>query len=273
MLVKGAPLYCQSLIWTSAVSSIISLRTNCCEIRYKILWTFGTMICCPFCHCLSVLTHSGQVTHICQWTNHYWFRKCLVTWLTPSHYLNQCWNTINCTLGNKLQWNLNRNLLIFIQKIASEKAVWKMAAILSLPQCVNCLSPELAGGLAHLIRLLYQQPDGPWAGYVPDSGVISCIYSTRQLLNGTSIVNHWQNCYLGQKISLEWCHNEHDSISNHHPHDCLLNRLSRHRSKKTSKLHVTCLCAGNSPGTGEFPAQRASNKENVSIWWRHHDIE
>ena len=30
------------------------------------------------------------------------------------------------------------------------------------------------------------------------------------------------------------------------------------------------LCAGNSPVTGEFPTQRASNAENVSIWWRHH---
>ena len=29
--------------------------------------------------------------------------------------------------------------------------------------------------------------------------------------------------------------------------------------------------AGNSPGTGEFPTQMASNAENVSIWWRHHD--
>ena len=29
------------------------------------------------------------------------------------------------------------------------------------------------------------------------------------------------------------------------------------------------LC-GNSPATGEFPAQMASNAENVSIWWRHH---
>ena len=36
------------------------------------------------------------------------------------------------------------------------------------------------------------------------------------------------------------------------------------------KLHVTGLCVGNSPVTGEFPAQRASNAENVSIWWRHH---
>ena len=40
----------------------------------------------------------------------------------------------------------------------------------------------------------------------------------------------------------------------------------------TSKLRVTGLCAGNSPGTDEFPAQMASNAENVSIWWRHHVI-
>ena len=42
--------------------------------------------------------------------------------------------------------------------------------------------------------------------------------------------------------------------------------------KKTSKLCVTGLCAGNSPGTGEFPAQMASNAENGSIWWRHHAL-
>ena len=51
---------------------------------------------------------------------------------------------------------------------------------------------------------------------------------------------------------------------------CLLNRLFRRRSKRTSKFSVTGLCAGNSPMTGEFLAQRASNAENVSIWWRHH---
>ena len=33
------------------------------------------------------------------------------------------------------------------------------------------------------------------------------------------------------------------------------------------------LCEGNSPGTGEFPAQMASNAENVSIWWRHHEYK
>ena len=42
--------------------------------------------------------------------------------------------------------------------------------------------------------------------------------------------------------------------------------------RKKSKLRVTGLCVGNSPATGEFPAQMVSNAENVSIWWRHHDI-
>ena len=46
--------------------------------------------------------------------------------------------------------------------------------------------------------------------------------------------------------------------------------LFRRRSKKRLKLCVTGLCMGNSQGTGEFPAQMASNAENVSIWWRHH---
>ena len=71
-------------------------------------------------------------------------------------------------------------------------------------------------------------------------------------------------------IALQWRHNERGSVSNHQPHDCLLNRWFRRRSKKTSKLRVTGLCAGTSSGTGEFLAQMASNAENVSIWWRHH---
>ena len=70
---------------------------------------------------------------------------------------------------------------------------------------------------------------------------------------------------------LQWHHNERDGASNHQTRDYLLNRLCRRSSKKTSKLRVTGLCEGNSPVTGEFPAQTASNAENVSIWWRHHD--
>ena len=63
----------------------------------------------------------------------------------------------------------------------------------------------------------------------------------------------------------------YSGISNHQHQDCLLNRLFRCRPKKTLTLRVTGLCAGNSPVPGEFHAQVASNAENDSIWWRHHD--
>ena len=60
--------------------------------------------------------------------------------------------------------------------------------------------------------------------------------------------------------SLHGRHNECDGVSNHRRLDCLLGRLFRRRSKRTSKLRVTGLCAANSSVAGEFPAQRASNQ-------------
>ena len=60
----------------------------------------------------------------------------------------------------------------------------------------------------------------------------------------------------GVWLPLLWRHNERDGVSNHGRFDYLLNRLFRRRSKKTSKLRITGLCEGNSPETGEFPAQR-----------------
>ena len=56
--------------------------------------------------------------------------------------------------------------------------------------------------------------------------------------------------HLNLSSALRWRHNGHDSVSNHQPHHCLLNRLFGCRSKKTSKLRVTGLCEGNSPRTG-----------------------
>ena len=88
------------------------------------------------------------------------------------------------------------------------------------------------------------------------------VYSTRSLTivrKCLDVLKCWR------MFSLQRRHNERDGVSNHHTHDCLLKRLFRRRSKKTSKLRVTGLCAGNSPMTGEFPAQTASNAEKVSI--------
>ena len=53
--------------------------------------------------------------------------------------------------------------------------------------------------------------------------------------------------------ALHWRHNDHDGISNHQPHGCLFNRLFRRRSKKASKLRVSGLCVGNSPGPVNSP--------------------
>ena len=106
-----------------------------------------------------------------------------------------------------------------------------------------------------------------------------CLYLSALLRLALILTNYGKHIKAGTvcimigvySLSLQWRHNGRDGVSNHQPHDCLLNRLFRRRSKKTSKLRGTGLCAGNSPVTGEFPAQMASNAENVSIWWRNHD--
>ena len=59
-------------------------------------------------------------------------------------------------------------------------------------------------------------------------------------------------------FALRWRDNERDGVSNHQPHDFLSNVYSGADQSKYS------------PFTGEFPAQRASNVETVSIWWHHH---
>ena len=61
----------------------------------------------------------------------------IMGWSAPNHYQNQCWNIVNWTPRNKLQWKFNRNSYIFNQENALENVVCKMAAILSGPQCVK----------------------------------------------------------------------------------------------------------------------------------------
>ena len=84
-----------------------------------------------------ILTHWGRVTHVCVGN------LTIIgsdNGLSPggrSHNLNQCWNIVNWTPRNNLLWNVNRNSYIFIHENQFENVVWKMAAILSLPQCVK----------------------------------------------------------------------------------------------------------------------------------------
>ena len=98
---------------------------------------------------------------------------------------------------------------------------------------------------------------------VSHSFIFALPSACREMIN---VQLHW--LYLpwgkwGSNLTLQWRHNGRDGVSNHQLHEFLLNRLFRRRSKKTSKLRVTGLCEGNSPVTGEFPAQMASNAEKV----------
>ena len=92
-------------------------------------------------------------------------------------------------------------------------------------------------------------------------------YQVQQWSNWLTYFKRWS-----LPCTLQWRHTERDGVSYHQYHDCLLYSLFKAHIKETAKLRVTGPCEGNSPVTGEFPAQRASNAENVSIWWRHHDI-
>ena len=107
-----------------------------------------------------------------------------------------------------------------------------------------------------------------WAGEYTSYSLITGI----MLRPWITFVLFVREMWIFHTLTLQWRYNGRDGVSNHQTHDCLLNRLFRRRSNKTSKLRVTGLCAGNSPATGEFPAQMASNAENIYIWWRHHEL-
>ena len=106
--------------------------------------------------------------------------------MAPSHYLNQFWNIVNSTLRNKLQWNFNQNLYIFIQENALENVVWKMGGILSLPQCaktrrhiyasVKCVITGSGNGLSPALRQAIT-----WTN----------LWSLLSLLRGTNVSKIW----------------------------------------------------------------------------------
>ena len=119
-------------------------------------------------------------------------------------------------------------------------------------------------------------PDGPHVGPMNPA-----IRNTKPVRTFYEIL--WWNCKQYRRamnpvqgshfaVSPQWRQNERDGDSNHWHLDCMLNRLFRRRSKETSKLRVTGLCEGNPPVTGGFLSQRANNADNVSVWWRHHEL-
>ena len=78
-------------------------------------------------HLCGEFTGPGTSAHKGQWRGAL-VLSLLCVWMAPSHYLNQHWNCVNWTLGNKLQRNFNRNSNTFIQWNPFEN-VCEMASI------------------------------------------------------------------------------------------------------------------------------------------------
>ena len=97
------------------------------------------------------------------------------------------------------------------------------------------------------------------------------------VVRGGSLDNHWlravseevldpDEVFASYSVSVELC----EELPMRHIVKGPAEVHHRRKTKKTPKLRVTGLCEGNSPVTGDFPAQGASNTENVSIWLHHH---
>ena len=91
----------------------------------------------------------------------------------------------------KLQWNLNRNSHIFIQEYASENVVWKMAAILSRPKCVNLSSKSghfVSGSMCSSIQFMGLRRQTLLSG-VPD-------YFGRNKISSGGDLSHYSSASL-----------------------------------------------------------------------------
>ena len=155
-------------------------------------------------------------------------------------------NGVNCTLRNKLQENLAQSTIVFIEEHTFGNIFYKLSSIW-FRKYLSILKLQRLDILHLVIDKQLHSTFYNGCNHLFVLG-LKLIHITRRASQATAA------CGISHAITLQWRHNESDGVSNHRPHDCLLNRLFRSRSKKTSNLRVTGLCAVNSPRTGEFPA-------------------
>ena len=207
----------------------------------------------------------------------------------PSHYLNQYWLVVSLNFCNKLQSKF-QNTKFFIHEnyrkyhlqngdlfvaascvnsLRPSNSIWRLRSGRTLARIIACCLPTPSHHPSKCWHIINGDPQhSPGDNF---TGMLKIrVYKMNSVIDFCHI-SQGSICQRKQS-TIQWRHNELDSVSNHQPYDCLFNCLFRRRPKKTSKLRVTGLCVGNSPMTGEFPTQRASNAENIFIWWRHHDL-
>ena len=78
-------------------------------------------------------------------------------------------------------------------------------------------------------------------------------------------------CHSKTNHTIQWRHNDHDGVSKSPASRLFTQLFIQTQIKENIKATRHWPLCGEFTGTGEFPAQRASYAENVSIWWRHHE--
>ena len=115
----------------------------------------------------------------------------------------------------------------------------------------KCCFPDSNTVLNYVTHCLWFMTDAvkDWESYDIDR----CFEMQWSTCRTHGLLWFWHDAIRRWFSSLHWRHNDHDGVSNHQPYGCVLNRLFRRRSKKKSKLRVTGLCVGNSPGPVNSP--------------------
>ena len=78
----------------------------------------------------------------------------------------------------------------------------------------------------------------------PGGRTVECL-SSLNTKSHRSVVAYAVMCQIGP---IQWRHNERDSVSNHHPHDCLLNNLDADQRKHQSSASLAFV-----PGIHRWP--------------------
>ena len=173
--------------------------------------------------------------------------------LSPGRHQAITWTNVGILLIGPLRTNLSE-ILIGIQTVSFKKMHLKMSSakwrpFVSASMCwVQYVLWEL--GQYHVYWCL-----GPVRPHVIRKYGSDYTQDTQvfQLTTTYQWLGLWERKKPNSMFPLRWRHNNHAGVSNHQPHGCLLNRLFRRKSKKTSKLRVTGLCAGISPGPVNSP--------------------
>ena len=149
------------------------------------------LICSLQCHFWTGISKCiGELCHRCS------FRQWLVTYSVTSHYLNQCWFDVNLTLQNKLQWNLNKNVVVYIQGNTTP------TAMLSTICCVDILV---------IVESVIPLPAVSEHSLLVKAPLLGFTISQMSQTGGHDVVVARHNCGISMTLQTSYVCNHHSS--------------------------------------------------------------